>query len=57
MVTYDTTPLDLLPEPEAVRDIQTLLLLIEALDLTNLRPEWVDLLYVIRRRYPWPGNE
>lgn len=57
MVTYDTTPLDLLPEPEAVRDIQTLLLLIEALDLTNLRPEWVERLYSIRRRYPWPGNE
>jgi len=56
VVKYDTTPLDLLPEPEAVRDIHTLLLLIEALDLTNLRPEWIDQLYAIRRRYPWPGN-
>ena len=56
-MNYEPVRLDLLPEPEAVRDIQNLLLLIEALDLTNLRPEWVERLYSIRRRYPWPGNE
>ena len=56
MVNYEPVRLDLLPEPEAVRDIHTLLLLIEALDLTNLRPEWIDRLYAIRRRYPWPGH-
>ena len=56
MVNYEPVRLDLLPTPEAVRDIHTLLLLIEALDLTNLRPEWIDRLYAIRRRYPWPGH-
>lgn len=53
---YQPKPLDDIPSPNVLADIHTLLLLIEALDLTNLRPEWVTKLYDIRRRYPWPES-
>lgn len=52
---YQPKPLDDIPGPNTLADIHTLLLLIEALDLTNLRPEWVEQLYAIRARYPWPA--
>lgn len=35
----------------ATKDLQDLLLLLETLDLERLRPEWVQRLYEIRRRW------